>query len=84
MLRGIIHSVRPLQDLSALPGHKKTYINGERYAAWHILQGSAQTHSDRVYTEKSFQNSQTFHNMAQKSNTKVRNSSAHPVKGRNP
>ena len=53
--------VRPLQDQSALPGLKKKNINGEHYAAWHMLQSRAQTHSDRVHTEKSFQNSHTFH-----------------------
>ena len=63
MLLGTIYSMRPLQDQSALPGQKtnKKNINGEHYVARHIPQRSAQTHSDRVHTEKSFQNSQTFH-----------------------
>ena len=46
--------------------------------------------NSRVHTKKYFQNSQTFHKhlqhvyLMQKSNMKVHNSSAHPVKGRNP
>ena len=73
MLLGTIYSMRPLQDQSALPGQKTNQknINGEHYVARHIPQRSAQTHSDRVHTEKSFQNSQTFHKPLQYSTEKL-------------